>query len=161
MNLAEQITDLSLQLYLPVTTKKGRAHRYERLFRTGIEGIKSNALLDLDEMVQRVAGHILKRLPSIAGGPKPAYGDEQTRLIRAFAELLVKQLFEVRCKCSVSKLTHEENWLADTVYFLTDEQISARWTAFKQRNPQAATLESEIAAEIEAGEGDDEADSGR
>ena len=160
MNLAEQITDLSLQLYLPLQTKKGRAHRYERVFRTGIEGIKSNALLSLDEMVQRVAGHILKRLRYMKGGVPLAYGEEQTRIARALAELLVQQLFEVRCKCSVSKLTHEENWLADTVYFLTDEQINARWTAYRQRNPQAAKIESEIAAEIEAGE-EEEEDTGR
>jgi hypothetical protein len=138
MNLAEQITGLSLQLYLPLTGQKGRAHRYERVFRTGIEGIKSNVLLEPDELVARVAGHILKRLPTMSGGAKPAYGDEQTRLAEALAELLVNQLFVKRCDSSISKLTHEENWIADTIYFLTAQQIGERWTAFKQRHPEAA-----------------------
>src|SRR5258708_14647565 len=68
MNLAQRITNASLQLYLPITQKEGRAHRYESIFRTGVEVIKMNASAEVEELNMKVAGNILKRLERISGG---------------------------------------------------------------------------------------------
>lgn len=136
MNLAQSITDISLKLYLPLTKKEGRAHRYETIFRTGVEAIKSNASIDDEELMTRVAGNILKRLERISGGPCPTYGTAQVEAVKEFAELLVKQLFSKRCGRSVSKLTHEENHLADAIYFLTAQQINARWVEYRKQHPK-------------------------
>jgi hypothetical protein len=136
MSLAESITNMSLKLYLPSTKKEGRAHRYETLFRTGVEAIKSNASIDDEELVARVAGNILKRLDRISGGACPTYGTAQMVAVKDFAELLIKQLFSQRCGRSVSKLTHEENHLADAIYYLTSQQINARWDDYKRRYPK-------------------------
>ena len=44
VNLAQEITDTSLKLFLPLAYPEvGRAHRYESMFRTGVEVIKTNA----------------------------------------------------------------------------------------------------------------------
>lgn len=136
MSLAQSITDMSLKLYLPSTKREGRAHRYETLFRTGVEAIKSNASIDDEELAARVAGNILKRLDRISGGACPTYGIAQMVAAKDFAELLVKQLFSQRCGRSVSKLTHEENHLADAIYYLTSQQINARWDDYKRRYPK-------------------------
>jgi CRISPR type I-D-associated protein Csc3/Cas10d len=136
VNLAQQITDMSLKLYLPLTQKEGRAHRYESIFRTGIEVIKTNAVTSDDELVAKVAGNILKRLDRIGGGATPTYGESRVEIAGAFAELLVKRLFRELCHGSVSKLTHQENAYADAIYFFTAQQIHLRWEHYKQQKAQ-------------------------
>lgn len=129
MNLAQHITDTSCKLYRPRLGQKGRAHRFEDLFRTGIEAIKQSANIDKDELVVRVAGTVLKRLERLidSGEYCPAHGDERLETVQQFAEILVKELFHQRCGGSVSKLTHEENHLADAVYFLTYQKVNQYW----------------------------------
>ncbi len=136
VNLAQEITDTSLKLYLPLTSKEGRAHRYESIFRTGIEVIKTNAVTSDDELVAKVAGNILKRLDRIGGGATPTYGESRVEIAGAFAELLVKRLFRELCQGSVSKLTHQENAYADAIYFFTAQQIHLRWEHYKQQKAQ-------------------------
>lgn len=148
MNLAQKITDTSLKLYFPSAKPKGRAHRFETIFRTGVEAIKSNANIDDDaEHVARVAGSILKRLERIreSGGYCPAYGTAQLETVREFAEILVKQLFRERYGRSVSKLTHEENHMADAVYFLTFQQVNLYWEEKRAKNGNSATATDEEA----------------
>ena len=87
MNLAQRITDTSLKLYSPSGKQKGRAHRFENLFRTGVEAIKSNANIDVTKnywqewpvvfssvlnalekvaaIVQHMGSHNLKQLKSL------------------------------------------------------------------------------------------------
>ena len=137
VNLAQEITDTSLKLYLPLTSKEGRAHRYESIFRTGIEVIKTNATTSDDELVAKVAGNILKRLDRIGGGATPTYGESRVEIAGAFAELLVKRLFRELCQGSVSKLTHQENAYADAIYFFTAQQIHLRWEHYKQQKTQS------------------------
>ncbi|MGZ3616048.1 MAG: type I-D CRISPR-associated protein Cas10d/Csc3 [Ktedonobacteraceae bacterium] len=64
MNLAQKITDKSLQIYDPAFQKRGRAHRFETLFRTGVEAIKSstNRNLSEEELTARVAAPYLSAL---------------------------------------------------------------------------------------------------
>ncbi len=133
VNLVQQITDTSLKLYLPLTQKEGRAHRYESIFRTGIEVIKTNAVTSDDELVAKVAGNILKRLDRISGGATPTYGESRVEIAGLFAELLVKRLFRELCQGSVSKLTHQENAYADAIYFFTAQQIRFQWEHYKQQ----------------------------
>jgi hypothetical protein len=146
MNLAKQVTDLSLQLFLPTTRSVGRAHRYESIFRTGIEAMKSNAKISDDELIARVGGALLKRLDRISGGICPTYGDARLALVKQLAELLVTQLYRQRSGGSVSTLTHEENPFADAVYYLTAIQIQQQWEAYKQQHPSV-----DVSAALEEG----------
>ena len=134
MNLAQEITDRSLQIYDPTSQpKKGRVHRFETLFRTGVEAIKcsTNRNLSEEELTARVAGTILKRLERLLEDRKkgygPLYGVEQVKGVQKLAELLVHELFGNRCGCSISTLTHEENHLADAIYFLTLQKKYQYW----------------------------------
>jgi CRISPR-associated protein Csc3 len=152
MNLVQNITNTSLQLYLPIRKKEGRAHRYESLFRTGIEAIKSNATADEDELIATVAGNMLKRLDRMSGGKCLLYGEERIETVRHLAELLVRDLYRKRCGRSISKLTHLENVLANAIYFLTAQCIGSLWEEQKKRHPgeteeafaEDSTLEDEI-----------------
>jgi len=143
MNLARHITDTSWKLYRPASGQKGRAHRFEDLFRTGVEAIKHNANVDEDELVMRVAGTVLKRLERLIdnGGRYIVYGDERLETMQSFAEILVKDLFLQRCGGSVSKLTHEENHLADAVYFLTYQKVNQYW---KDKRGHSETTNEEM-----------------
>lgn len=142
MNIAQEITTLSLDLYLPLTRSEGRAHRYESLFRTGLEVIKSNARLDDVELMAIVAGHVLKRLERISGGVCPLTDKERLDTAGRFAELLVTQLYSQRCGRSISKLTHQENALADAVYLFTCQQVGDRWKVWKERKKDQKTPEA-------------------
>lgn len=141
MNLAQEITEASLQLYRPSTRKNGRAHRYETLFRTGVEALKSNTTraMNDEERVARVAGALLKRLERLLDnrqqGFGPIYGEQRTAAVQRLAELLVVDLFHNACGQSVAKLTHEENTLADAIYFLTQQEMERYW-AEKHKTPQ-------------------------
>ena len=130
MELAQELTNLSLDLYIPSSKPKGRAHRYESIFRTGIEMIKSNARTDEKTLIAMVAGHILKRLERISGGRCPTFGEKRNNVAQCFATLLVEELYKRHCGQSISRLTHSENALADAIYFLTAQQINGRWQAY-------------------------------
>jgi hypothetical protein len=137
MNLAQRITDVCLKLYIPSTKQKGRAHRFGTIFRTGVEAMKSNANIDDDtELMARVAGKVLKRLERIKEnhGYCPTYGNAQLETVKELSELLVKQLFSERCGHSVSKLTHEENHMADAIYFLTHQKVNLYWEEKRAKN---------------------------
>ncbi|HEY0753926.1 MAG TPA: type I-D CRISPR-associated protein Cas10d/Csc3 [Ktedonobacteraceae bacterium] len=141
MNLVQEITNTSLELYLPLTKLEGRAHRYESMFRTGLGVIKGNARMEDAELIAIVAGHILKRLERISGGVCPTSGGVRTETASRFAELLVKQLYSQDCGRSVSKLTHKENALADAIYFFTSQQIGDCWKSWKERQKRQKTPE--------------------
>ena len=145
MNLAEKITLSSLQLCRPSIKAKGRAHRLETLFRTGVEAMKNNASStgNEDELIARVAGTVLKRLERLVDGGEysPAWKNRtHIEVSRTFATILVKDLFGNVCGRSVSKLTHEENHLADAVYFLSFEKITQY---YEERNKQHPTSTDE------------------
>ncbi len=145
MNLAEKITLSSLQLCRPSIKEKGRAHRLETLFRTGVEAMKNNASStgNEDELIARVAGTVLKRLERLVeGGAWSPEWNNRIEISRTFATILVKDLFGNVCGRSVSKLTHEENHLADAVYFLSFEKITQY---YEERNKQHPTSTDEAA----------------
>ncbi len=157
MNLAKEITDVSLQLYKPNKGKdgRGRAHRFETLFRTGVEALKGNSttVLDDDERIARVAGTLLKRLERLQEnrqqGYVPLYGTPRIAAARQLAELLVYELFHNRCGQSIAKLTHEENNLADAIYFLTFEGIQRYWEEKKKMEEKEKTQQHDKASNEE------------
>jgi CRISPR-associated protein Csc3 len=148
MNLADEIAEKSLQVYRPSSKKEGRAHRFETLFRTGVEAIKSNATNNLceEELTARVAGTVLKRLERILEDRKkgygPLYGAEQVKAVQQLAELLVRELFGKRCGHSIAKLTHEENHLADAIYFLTLQKVNQYWEEKKKAEQDSDATKS-------------------
>jgi CRISPR type I-D-associated protein Csc3/Cas10d len=148
VELAEKLTDVSLQMFLPLSgSSKGRAHRYERLFRTGIESIKNNTRLATPDLIGAVAGRLLKTLDRATGGVRPSYGEKRNELVHTFARMLVEDLYLTHCDRSTSKLTHLENALADSIYFFTDQQIGPRWKEWQERkkhDPQLAQEEASI-----------------
>ncbi|MCS6859650.1 MAG: type I-D CRISPR-associated protein Cas10d/Csc3 [Abditibacteriales bacterium] len=139
MELVEQLTERSLDLFLPLTRREGKAHRYETVFRTAVEVVKRNPKVSDEELIARVGGAIVKRLERVSGGAVPLHGEELNAAALAFARLVVKDLFRERCKGSAARLTHEENALADAIYFLTDQKIRQRWETYKAK--QAASGE--------------------
>ena len=153
MNLAQEITDVSLQLYRPATRKEGRAHRFETLFRTGVEALKSNTTraMSNEERVARVAGALLKRLERLLDnrqqGFGPLYGAQRTAAVQKLAELLVLELFNKSCGQSVAKLTHEENALANAIYFLTQQEMDRYW-AEKRKTQQDSDLPEALDQEM-------------
>jgi hypothetical protein len=146
MNITQELTDLSLDLYVPIKVVRGQAHRYEKLVRTGIEALRTNRAAETmedDELVALVAGRIVKRVNALARGYFSGYiplkGPERVKKARAFAELLMHRLFKERYNKSVIALGQEEDAIAATVFFLTCEQIDARWRLYKEKKKQRAT----------------------
>lgn len=139
LSLAQELTDASLRLFSPNrgNTQQGRAHRYETIFRTAVEVIKSSPQSVKDiELQERVAGKLLKRLSRLSGGYIPLVGQEQVEAATTFAEIVVQKLFAERCRGSKAQLTHEENALADAIYYLTDQHNIQRIQAAKAKKEQ-------------------------
>jgi hypothetical protein len=131
LDLAQRLTEQSLKLFIPRSARRGKAHRYETVFRTCVEVVKQHPKACESELIAKVAGALAKRLERLDGGATPLYGDERTAAVEEMARLVVVDLFRNRCKGSAARLTHEENSMADAVYFLTDQQISQRWNDYK------------------------------
>jgi hypothetical protein len=79
----------------------------------------------------RVAGNLLKRLLRAQGGVVPLYGEALAQAAANFAQLVVRELYRNRCRGSSAQLTHEENALADAIYYLTDHQVGKVWKQYK------------------------------
>ena len=132
LNLAEKLTDASLELFIPLSRKDGKRHRYETMFRTAIEMVKTSPRrISDDELEARVAGRLLKRLDRIQGGVVPLYGETLAKAATDFAQLVVRDLFRRRCGGRTARLTHEMNAMADAIYYLTDRQIGDRWKQYR------------------------------
>jgi hypothetical protein len=144
MELVERLSERSLDLFLPSAKREGKAHRYETVFRTGVEVVKRNPKVSDEELVARVGGAIVKRLERISGGAVPLYGEDLNTAALEFACLIVKNLFRERCKGSAARLTHEENALADAIYFLTDQKIRQRWADYKAKRAAAGEPVEEV-----------------
>ena len=126
MNLAKEIAKKSFNLYRPSSRQDGKAHRYESLFRTAVEGIKETDADSEEEIVSRVAGRIDKRLQRLSQeqGFVCNYTQEE---IEDFVRHIVEKLFIERCSRSYAELEKEMNSLADGVYFETDKLVKKFW----------------------------------
>ena len=137
-NLAEVLASQSLDLFLPITPKdgKGKANRYETVYRTALAALKKVARNDeicTEEMIGHVAGTLIKRLDRIETGMFVPFKDtEKNEFARKFAQTIVVDLFEQRCAKSFSRLSRIENDLANAVFFYVSENLSARWAKWKE-----------------------------
>ncbi len=126
MNLARQIAKQAFELYIPASRRDGKAHRYEDLFRTAVEGIKNIQEADEEEIIARVAGKIDKRLERLSKDQGYVCNYSQAD-VEDFVRLVVEKLFIGRCKGSYAVLEEEVNSLADGVYFEMDKLVQNYW----------------------------------
>jgi CRISPR type I-D-associated protein Csc3/Cas10d len=134
LDLARQIAQASLDLYLPRSGREGRAHRYELLFRLAVDTVRLNAHCTPDTLVSLVAGAVLKRLDREESMFKPCRGTERSRRAELFAELVVQELYVRHCGQNVADFTRAQNAFANGVYFVIDQQLSERWE--RERRPR-------------------------
>ncbi|MFD1407027.1 type I-D CRISPR-associated protein Cas10d/Csc3 [Kroppenstedtia eburnea] len=126
MGLSKEISEASLALFEPYNQVKGRAHRYENLFRTVVEGIKEGR--DRSEL----EGKVMKRLERLVSQRVgrvhlPIDVDAVKRLVT----LVYEDFFMKRCGGSLAKLNQKQNQVADGVFFEThlvvqEERISKK-----------------------------------
>lgn len=114
MGLAKEIALASLELYKPDISHKGRAFRYENLFRLTVKGIKEKR--DKSELY----GLIIKRLDRLSDQRGAGYVPkiDEEAVIR-FVDLVYDQFFLDRCGGNIAKLNQKQNQLADGIYFET------------------------------------------
>jgi hypothetical protein len=157
MDVLQRLTDLSLHLYLPFRNATGRANRYERLFRAGIEALKSypgissvahQRLEDKSEedqiLIAWIGGRLMKTLSALQNsrsGSFPVYGDARLPQVEQFARLLAVDLFRVCYKSNSTRLTQQVDALAATVYFLTSKEIDARWAMYSASKEQSSSTQ--------------------
>lgn len=131
-NLAKEIASQSLDLFLPGTPRdgKGKANRYETVYRTAITVLKKVAQhkeISTEEIIGHIAGSLIKRLERLDTGVfVPCKDQEKNELASKFGRTIVVDLFEQRCGKSFSRLSRYENNLADAVFFYVSENISPR-----------------------------------
>jgi len=143
-NLAETIASQSLELFLPRTPKdgKGKANRYETIYRTAITELKKVSRqpdLETEELIGHIAGTLIKRLERLDTGisfPFIFKDEDKNQRARQFAQTIVVDLFEQRCHRSFSRLSRYENDLANGVFFYVSEQLSAKWAQWNQQKQQ-------------------------
>ncbi|MEQ9482292.1 type I-D CRISPR-associated protein Cas10d/Csc3 [Coleofasciculus sp. F4-SAH-05] len=143
-NLAETIASQSLDLFLPKTPNdgKGKANRYETIYRTAIAELKKVSRqpdLETEELIGHIAGTLIKRLERLDTGisfPFVFKDEDKNKRARQFAQTIVVDLFEQRCHRSFSRLSRYENDLANGVFFYVSEQISAKWAQWNQQKQQ-------------------------
>lgn len=126
MSLAKEIAEKSFNLYRPSSRKGGRAHRYENLFRTAVEGIKEANTDDEEEIISRLAGRIDKRLQRLSQDKGYVCNYSQDE-VEDFVRYIVERLFIERCNRSYADLEREVNSLADGVYFEIGKLTKKFW----------------------------------
>ncbi|WP_124726785.1 type I-D CRISPR-associated protein Cas10d/Csc3 [Staphylospora marina] len=114
MGLAREIALASLELYKPDISHKGRAHRYENLFRLAVKGIKEKR--DKSEL----CGLITKRLDRLINQQGSGYVPriDEEAVIR-FVDLVYDRFFLEVCGGNIAKLNQKQNQLADGIFFET------------------------------------------
>jgi len=147
-NLAKLIASQSLDLFLPLSPQdkdgkyqaKGKANRYETVYRTAITALKkvaSNDAISTEEIIGHIAGTLIKRLDRVDTGFFVPFKDqEKNQLASNFARTIVVDLFEQRCGKSFSRLSRYENQLADAVFFYVSENRPHRWENYHKQKEQ-------------------------
>ncbi|MGF7086348.1 hypothetical protein JOD24_000176 [Kroppenstedtia sanguinis] len=131
MGLAKEISEASLALFEPYSQVKGRAHRYENLFRTVIGGIKEGR--DPSEL----AGQVMKRLERLVGQRVgKVHLPIDVEAVQRLVELIYEDFFMKRCGGSLAKLNQKQNQVADGIFFETHQIMQAKWA---EKNEQSAS----------------------
>ncbi len=167
MDLVEEISKKSLEIALPnFTTGRGKARRYELLFREGISAMRKAQKMipemrqaalsgkppseqSVAELKRLAAGTLLKGLERRQGSKRGEvfvrpWGKELGQLVGEFTDLLVDGLYLTRAGGSFARFLRLENALADGIYYYTDRNLSGLWNEYKeQKAARAASTESE------------------
>ncbi len=161
MNLVEKIAQKSLEIALPLNPKgRGKARRYELVFREAISAMRKAQRMipemreaaiggrrpsdqSIVELKQLAAGTLLKgleRRQSTGRGEilVRAWGEELSRLVGEFIDILVDELYLDRAGGSFARLLRLENSLADGIYYYTDRHLSRFWQEYKQQRGTSA-----------------------
>lgn len=156
MDLVEKIAQKSLEIALPFgTTGRGKARRYELIFREGIAamrkaqkmipemrkaavGRRQPSAQSIAELKRLAAGTLLKGLERRQESKRGeilvrAWGDELGRLVGEFIDILVDDLYLGRAGGSLARFLRLENALADGIYYYTDRNLSRLWSEYKQQ----------------------------
>jgi hypothetical protein len=156
MNLVEQIAEKSLAMALPRgTSGRGKARRYEVVFREGVEAMrKAFALIPelrrctltgeplkeetLTELKSLASGTLLKALERRQQTRRGeifvrAWGPELSQLTGELIDLLVDEVFLNRAGGSFARFLRLENSLADGIYYYTDQNLSRLWEEYNQQ----------------------------
>lgn len=156
MDLVEKIAQKSLEIALPFgTTGRGKARRYELIFREGIAamrkaqkmipemrkaavGRRQPSAQSIAELKRLAAGTLLKGLERRQESKRGeilvrAWGDELGRLVGEFIDILVDDLYLSRSRGSFARFLRLENALADGIYYYTDRNLSRLWSEYKQQ----------------------------
>lgn len=155
MDLVERIARKSLEIALPQgTIGRGKAQRYELIFREGVSAFRKAQQMipeirmatlggyspteqSIAELKQLMAGTLLKGLERRRESHRGkvfirAWGQELSRLVGEFVDLLVDDLYLDRAKGEFTNFLRLENSLADGIYYYTDRNLSRYWEEYKQ-----------------------------
>ncbi|OCL26486.1 hypothetical protein U472_10845 [Orenia metallireducens] len=134
VNLVKEIAEKSFKLYIPASRQQGKAHRYENLFRTVVEGIIEIRDAEKEELITRITGKIEKRLERLRSGNTGYIPKHELADVKDLVQFILEEVFYKRCKKSYARLNQEINSLADGVYVMTDELVAKYWAEKNQEN---------------------------
>jgi hypothetical protein len=167
MDLVEKIARKSLEIALPLfkTSGRGKARRYELIFREAISAMRKAqqaipemmkaALGDRQPSPQSIAelkmltsGTLLKGLERRQGNHRGeifvrAWGEDLSRLVEEFVNILVDELYLGRAGGSFAHFLRLENQLADGIYYYIDRHLSQFWDEYKQQKVPQITNNSQ------------------
>lgn len=157
MDLVEKIAQTSLEIALPLRpsgkSRRGKAHRYELIFREGISAMrKAQQLIPemrqaalsgqapspqaIAELKRLAAGTLLKGLERRQGTKRGEirvrlWGETLSKKVGEFMDILVDDLYRGRAGASFARLIRLENSLADGIYYYTDCNLSQLWDEYR------------------------------
>ncbi|MBU0703220.1 MAG: hypothetical protein KKC18_05070, partial [Chloroflexi bacterium] len=169
MDFVEKVAQKSLEIALPRrdTSGRGKARRYELIFREGVSAMRKaqkvipemrQAALtgkrptpdSIAELKRLAAGTLLKGLERRQESKRGeifvhAWGSELGRLVGEFVDILVDDLYLGRAGGSFARFVRLENSLADGIYYYTDRNLSRSWSEYSQQKAarQAAAAQNE------------------
>jgi len=156
MDLVERIASKSLEIALPLgTSGRGKARRYELVFREAVSAMRKAQQMipevrqaavsgrrpsdqSITELKRLAAGTLLKGLERRQETRRGeifvrAWGDELSRLVGEFVDILVDDLYLGRAGGSFARFLRLENSLANGIYYYTDRNLSQLWEEHKQQ----------------------------
>jgi hypothetical protein len=156
MDLVETIARKSLEIALPFgTAGRGKPRRYELVFREAVSAMRRAQQMipemrkaalgeqrpseqSIAELKRLTAGTLLKGLERRQGSGRGeilvrAWGEELSRLVGEFVDILVDELYLGRAGGSFARFLRLENSVADGIYYYTDRHLSRLWNEYKQQ----------------------------
>lgn len=155
MELAKQLAEKSMELYLPyrrsAKQQRGKARTYELIFREAADEFKaiykqviaghagqSITPESLAEVKTLLCGRLLKALErrqesKRGDGKVNPWRKDLKFLVQEFIDLLVDQLFIGRSHGSFTEFNQMINSMADGIFFVTDVNLQNKWEQYHER----------------------------